>query len=86
MQEQFVNALETYVHHLLRLQGNEVEYLRNAVEVVDAHNLLFRDAGEQATDETQNIYALTDLCCLNKDTMTYIPNRGRIIAIARNFF
>lgn len=86
MQEEFVKALEVYIHHLLQLAGSEAEYLREAVEIVDARNLLFRHAGEQATDEARNIYSLADLCCLDKETMAHIPNRGRIVAIARNFF
>lgn len=82
----FVEALEAYVNARLKLAFGDTDYLKEAVEIVDARNLLFREAGERSTDETENIYALAELTRPDEDTMEYVAHRGRIEAIARNFF
>lgn len=83
---QFVEALSSFVASLLHRAGGDAEYLRDAIEIIDARNLLFREIGEHATDETDNIYALRELARPDEDTMEFVPDLGRIEAIARNFF
>lgn len=82
----FVDALEAYVRAALQDSGEPADYCRMAVRVVDARNLLFCSAGAQATDETEDVYALRDLCCIDEDTLEFVPDRGRIESVARNYF
>lgn len=82
----FVDALEAYVRAELTASGEPADYNVDALEVVDARNHLFRPAGRRATDEAENIYALRDLCRVDEESMTFVPDRGRMAAIARNYF
>ncbi len=80
----FVAALERYVRTRLAEIGGEAEYCREAVEILDARNRLFRDAGQRETDEVDNIYALRDLCRIDEDTMMLTPDRGKLQNAGRN--
>lgn len=82
----FVEALMAYVHAALRDSGEAADYCRMAVRIVDARNLLFCSAGACSTDETEDIFALRDLCCIDEETMEFVPDRGRIESVARNYF
>lgn len=82
----FVDALMAYVRAALQDSGESADYCRMAVRVVDARNLLFCSAGACATDEIEDVYALRDLCCIDEDTLEFVPDRGRIESVARNYF
>lgn len=82
----FVGALERYVNEELRTALEPAEYNKDAIEIVDARNHLFRNVGQLSTDEERNIYALSDLCCVDEETFHTIPNRMKLKAIARNFW
>lgn len=82
----FVDALMAYVRVALQDSGESADYCRMAVRVVDARNLLFCSAGACTTDETEDVYALRDLCCIDEDTLEFVPDRGRIESVARNYF
>lgn len=82
----FVDALESYVRAQLQASGEPADYNVEALEIVDARNHLFRHAGEKVTDESENIYALRDLCRVDEVSLDFVPDRQRMAAIARNFF
>lgn len=82
----FVDALMAYVRAALQESGEAADYSRMAVRIVDARNLLFCSAGACATDETEDVFALRDLCCIDEDTLEFVPDRGRIESVARNYF
>lgn len=86
MTNDFVDALESYVKAELRTKGIPADYNNEAVEIVDARNHLFRNAGCRVTDEADNIYALRDLCCIDEESMEMLPDRERIRRVARNYF
>lgn len=81
--EDFINALDSYVQAELRSTVEPAEYSNESVEIVDARNHLFRNAGRAGTDEEQSIYALRDLCRVDEETMETVPNRQRLAAIAK---
>ncbi|MBP3228733.1 MAG: hypothetical protein J6M53_08150 [Bacteroidaceae bacterium] len=83
--EEFVSALTSYVRATLP-PGDEADYCREAVQIVDARNHLFRSAGQRATDEEHDIYALRSLCRLDEDTLLFVPDEGRIRSLARTYF
>ncbi len=80
----FVAALERHVRTRLAEMGGEADYCREAVEIADARNRLFRDAGLRDTDEAENVYALRDLCRIDEDTMMLTPDRGKLLNAGRN--
>ncbi len=82
----FIDALEAYVRERLAASGQPADYNVEALHVVDARNHLFRPAGKRPTDEADDIYALRDLCRVDETTMEMVPDRGRLAAVARNFF
>lgn len=82
----FVEALDNHVRTELRMSMQPADYNNEAIEIVDAHNHLFRNVGQQATDEELGIYAIRDLCCIDEDTLDMVPNRQKFQAIARNYF
>ena len=67
-------------------RANQQNYNVEALEIVDARNHLFRHAGKRVTDESENIYALRDLCHVDEMSLDFVPDRQRMAAIARNFF
>lgn len=82
----FIDSLESYVQSELAASGEPADYNVEALQIVDARNHLFRNVGKQATDEAENIYALRDLCRVDEETMVIVPDRGRMAAVARNYF
>lgn len=83
--DDFISALKRHVAASLRESGEAADYCNRAVEITDARNHLFRDAGTRGTDEAENVYALRDLCRLDEDTMELLPDEGRLRSVARNF-
>lgn len=83
--EDFVEALARYVDDALRHAAGGGDYISGAVQIVDARNHLFREAGNRSTDEEAGIYALRDLCRVDEDTLDTVPNRQRFAAIAREY-
>lgn len=81
----FVTALSAYVRAALEDCGRQADYCNRAVQVVDARNHLFRDAGTRPTDEADDVYALRDLCRVDEDTLEFLPDEGRMRSVARNF-
>lgn len=79
----FINALESYVLSELRQSAVPADYHNGSVQIADARNHLFRNAGVGGTDEELGIYALRDLCRVDEDTMELVPNRQRFAAIAK---
>lgn len=79
----FIDALESYTLSELRRTATPAEYNNESVEIVDARNHLFRNAGRAGTDEEHGVYALRDLCRVDEDTMEMVPNRQRFAAIAK---
>lgn len=82
----FVDALLAFVKEELQRSGEPADYNVEALRVVDARNHIFRPAGKLPTDEADDIYALRDLCRVDEETMEMVPDRGRIAAVARNYF
>lgn len=84
--DEFVNALDSFVRAELRLSMQPADYNNEAVQIVDAHNHLFRNVGVRATDEEEDVYAIRELCHVDEDTLDLMPNRMKLQAIARNYF
>ena len=84
-QEEFVQALLDYVVSALRNSAVDPDYCQEAVQIVDARNHLFRGVGNHRTDEEQGIYALRDLCVLDDESMSLVPDAGRCRSVARDF-
>lgn len=82
----FIDALESYVRSAVAATGQPVDYCVEALHVVDARNHLFRPAGRCQTDEAEDIYALRDFYRVDEDLMELVPDRGRMAAVARNYF
>jgi hypothetical protein len=82
----FVDALERYVEEALIASGQPADYHVDALKVGDARNHYFCPAGRRPTDESEDIYALRDLCRVDEATMTFVPDRERMASIARNYF
>ena len=80
---EFARALCRYVAQVLREQDGE--YVRGAVKVADARNHLFVPLPHRGTDESEDIYALADLCHVDEDMQT-VPDMNRAMAVARNYF
>lgn len=79
----FAEALCCFVSR--QLTGIDGEYVRGAVQILDARNQLFRLLPHQTTDEATDIYALADLCRVDEDMQT-VPDINRAFAVARNYF
>ena len=75
--QDFIDALESTSKRLYAKSLEPAEYTHEALEIVDARNHLFRSAGERATDEEANIYALRDLLHIDVDTLETQVNRGK---------
>ena len=84
-QEEFVQALLDYVGAALRNSAVDPDYCKEAVQIVDARNHLFRSVGNHRTDEEQGIYALRDLCVLDDESISLVPDAGRCRSVARDF-
>ncbi len=84
--DEFAKSLESYVGAALAELGETADYCTEALQVLDARNHLFTLVGKRPTDESDDVYALRDLCRIDEETMELRPDRGRIQAVARNFF
>ena len=51
---------------------------------MDARNHLFRLLERQGTDEEQRIYALRELCHIDEETLTTVPDRWRMATLAKD--
>ena len=83
---EFMDALAAYVGDMLERDGLADEPGTAALRIVDDRNHLFAPAGRHTTDEEEGIYALRDLCRVDKMSLDFVPDRQRMAAIARNFF
>lgn len=81
----FVEALENFIKAELRQSTEPAEYNHEAILIADAHNHLFSNVGNNATDEALGIYAIRDLCRVDEFTLETIPDRNRLIRIAREY-
>jgi len=81
--QEFAEALCHYVAR--QLWGQDGEYVRGAVKILDARNHLFQELPHQTTDESADIYALSDLCHVSDDMVTE-PDMNRAMSVARNYF
>lgn len=79
----FIEALVAFIYEELRHSDEEADYNREAIQIVDVRNHLFRNVGPHLTDEETGIYAIRELCRLDDDTFNTVPDRERIAAIAR---
>ncbi len=79
----FAEALCRHVAN--ELIGQDGEYVKGAVKVVDARNHYFQTLPHQSTDEAEDIYAIADLCHIN-DEMETEPDMNRALSVARNYF
>lgn len=82
----FEIALKRYIIEELRTASEPAEYNKDAIEIVDARNHLFRNVGHAQTDEENNVYAISDLCCVDEETFHIVPNSMKLKAIARNYW
>lgn len=81
----FVDALDQFIRSELRHSAEPADYNTDSIEIVDARNHLFRNAGKKGTDEELGFYTIRDLCHIDEDTMDFVPNRQRLFALAREF-
>ena len=72
----FVEALARFVEQELSREPDPV-YSQKAVKIDDARNHIFR---------MMELYALADLCRMDEDSLQAVPNRGRMLRIARNYW
>ncbi len=84
--EAFIDALAAYAREALRASGQTADYCTDALRIVSARNHLFAAAGQRPTDESEDVYALRDLCRIDEETMDYVIDLQRLTAIARNYF
>lgn len=87
MQEEindFIDALSRFVSDKLRME-TDMTYCQEAVKIIDARNHIFREMPCAATDESEDIYALRDLCHTDEE-MNTLPDRQRMLRIARNYW
>jgi len=79
----FAEALCRHVAQELTEQDGA--YVKGAVKIVDARNHLFRTLPQSGTDESEDTYALSELCHLADDLSTE-PDMNRALGVARNYF
>ena len=81
----FVEALARFVEQELSREPDPV-YSQKAVKIDDARNHIFRMVEPARTDESEDLYALADLCRMDEDSPQAVPNRGRMLRIAHNYW
>lgn len=81
--DDFVDALFRYVAN--ELYTKDATYSTEAVRIVDARNHLFETLPSSMTDESEDIYALSDLCMTTEET-DIVPDRRRLYHVARNYW
>ncbi len=72
-------------HVARELEGQDGEYVKSAIKVLDARNHLFRTLPTGHTDETEDIYATSDLCRVDEEMKT-LPDMNKAMSVARNYF
>lgn len=82
---------DDFVQHLYRMvqqeiaQHSDMTYTTDAIQVVDARNLLFcKRSNVVQSDEAEDLYTLSDLTLVDEDMQT-CPNLHRIQRIADGF-
>lgn len=84
--EAFIEALTAYAVLALTTSRVPADYTTLCIEVVDARNHFFRTISCGQTDETEDRYALRELCHVDEQTMELWPDKERITSVARNYF
>ena len=84
--ENFIDALERFVVAEIRTSGEPADYNHDAVEILDARNHLFRKRENCTTDEEHDIYALREFFRIDDETLDFVPDRGRMRSVARNWY
>ena len=74
--EAFIDALAAYAREALRTSGQTADYCTDALRIVSARNHLFAAAGQRPTDESEDIYALRDLCRVSFSARPLPHRRG----------
>lgn len=82
--DEFVNELCAFVEDEIHRRG-DMTYCRDVVKIIDARNCYFCCEGCGDTDESEDRYALKDLCRLTDD-IRYVPDKLRIRHIALNYW
>lgn len=87
MQEEvndFIDALCRFVSEELRRTPDPV-YCQESVKIIDARNHIFQKTDGAVTEESEDTYAIRDLCHTDED-MQVGPDRQRMQRIARNYW
>lgn len=85
--QRFISALTAHVAEVIRREGNDVEYCTEAVQILDAHNILLKSLTHHHTDEQEGIYTIRELSRLRDDgSFLYQPDVQRITRIAQHYF
>lgn len=84
--EDFVKALSTFLRNELRQSQEPADYRNDAIEIADARNHLFRNAGLLPADEVVGRYALRSLCRIDEESLELVPDEMRLRAIAHDLF
>ena len=83
--DSFLEALTRFVEQTLAQESDPI-YSQKAIRIADARNHIFHLVEPAQTDEAEDTYTLADLCRLDEDSMQAMPNRGRMLRIARNYW
>lgn len=81
--EELALALEAFLLSELRSADATGEYHQGAIRVIDARNHLFSMVDRPETDEEAGIYAVRDLCRIDEVTFDSVPDRQKLLAVAR---
>jgi hypothetical protein len=82
--EDFVNSITKLIENEINT-GEDMTYSQKAIYIADARNHLFRIIDCAATDESENIFAIKELCFID-DEMNMMPDVQHIRLIARKFW
>lgn len=77
-------ALISFVENEIREQY-DVIYSTDCLQIVDARNCIILKLHNMQTDESNDIYAVSDLCYIDEDMRT-LPNKEKIIRIVESFW
>lgn len=83
--DEFVQSLTRFVRTAAE-ETDDVMYSRRGVRIADARNHLFIGLDDAQTDESEDIFALRDLCRVDEDTMETVPDEQRMYGIARMYW
>ncbi len=88
--QEFAEELCKFIQSYLREENGT--YISGAIKVLDARNHLFQYLPDQSTDESMDIYSLSELCEIGLDeegdftSFETQPSMHRALSIARNYF